>query len=151
VRVQDSTVIDPVTGNERILTGRSEHQGPPSFSFNVVDNNYDFIYDIAFRQDFQDARVAWGWDIADRGERTWFKVNELNLYDEDGIEMNAFIETTRWLGIKIRLAGTNLMHFTETRNRAIYEGRRGLSPVARRELTRTVEGRRLTLTLSGSF
>ena len=151
VRWQDSTVVDPVTGIDRILTGRSEQQGPPTFSFRTVDNNYDYIYDVAFRQDFQDARVAWGWDIADRGERTWFKVNELNLYNEDGIEMNVFIETTRWLGIKIRLAGTNLMHFTETRDRAIYEGRRDLSPVSRRELTETREGRRLTLTLSGSF
>lgn len=150
VRLQDSTVTDPVTGNARILTGRSEHQGPPVFVF-TRDNNNDFIYDLAFRQDFQDARVAWGWDIADRGKRTWFKVNELNVYDEDGIEMNVFVETTRWWGVKIRLAGTNLNHFTETRDRALYEGRRGLSPVSRRELTERVEGRRLTLTVSGSF
>ena len=150
-RWQDSTVTDPVTDIDRILTGRSEHQGPPAFSFNVRDNNYDLIYDIAFRQDFNDARVAWGWDIADRGERTWYKVNELNLYDEDGVEMNVFVETTRWLGIKIRLEGSNLDHFTETRNRALYEARRGLSPVSRRELTETKEGRRLTLTVSGTF
>lgn len=150
-RWQDSTVTDPVTGNARFLTGRSEHQGPPNFSFSVRDNNYDLIYDIAFRQDFQDARVAWGWDIADRGERTWFKVNELNQYDEDGVEMNVFVETTRWWGVKIRLEGSNLNHFTETRNRALYAGRRGLSPVSRRELTERVEGRRLTLTVSGTF
>ena len=150
VRLQDSTVTDPVTGNARKLTGRSEHQGPPIFMF-TRDNNNDFIYDLAFRQDFQDARVAWGWDIADRGERTWFKVNELNLYDEEGIELNVFVETTRWFGVKFRLAGTNLNHFTETRDRALYVGRRGLSPVSRRELTDRVEGRRLTLTVSGSF
>jgi len=151
VRWQDTTVVDPVTGLDRILTGRSEFQGPPNFSYRTVDNNYDYIYDVAFRQDFQGARVAWGWDIADRGERTWFRIDELNLYEEDGIEMNAFIETTRWFGVKIRLEGSNLMHFTETRNRALYEGQRGLSPVSRRELTETVEGRRLILTISGSF
>ena len=149
-RWQDTTVVDPVTGMDRILTGRSEHQGPPNFAF-TSDNNYDFMYDIAFRQDFQDARVAWGWDIADRGERTWFRVNEVNFYDEVGMEVNAFIETTRWFGIKIRLEGSNLSHFTETRDRTLYEGRRGLSPVSRRELTETVEGRRLILTVSGTF
>jgi hypothetical protein len=151
VRWQDSTVVDPVTGLDRILTGRSEHQGPPTFSFNVVDNNFELIFDIAFRQDFEHARVAWGWDIADRGERTWFKVDELNVYDEDGIEMNVFVETTRWLGVKFRLEGSNLNHFTETRDRALYVGRRGLSPVSRRELTEVSEGRRLILTVSGSF
>ncbi|MEX2124456.1 MAG: hypothetical protein WD795_11240 [Woeseia sp.] len=149
-RWQDSTVVDPVTGRNRILTGRSEHQGPPNFAF-TSDNNFDFMYDVAFRQDFEDARVAWGWDIADRGERTWFKVNELNFYDEAGMEANAFIETTRWFGIKIRLEGSNLSHFTETRDRTLYTGRRGLSPVSRRELTETREGRRLILTVSGTF
>ena len=150
-RWQDSTVVDQVTGLDRQLIGRSEHQGPPSFSFNVLDNNYDFIYDIAFRQDFQDARVAWGWDIADRDERTWYKVDEVNHYNEDGMEVNVFVETTRWFGIKIRLAGSNLMHFTETRDRTLYVGRREISPVLRRELTKVQEGRRLTLTVSGSF
>lgn len=150
LRLQDSTVTDPVTGNARLLTGRSEHQGPPIFMY-TRDNNNDYIYDLAFRQDFQDARVAWGWDIADRGERIWYKVNELNLYDEEGIEANVFIETTRWWGLKFRLAATNLDHFVETRNRALYEDGRGLSPVSRRELTERVEGRRLTLTVSGTF
>ena len=150
-RWQDSTVVDQVTGLDRQLTGRSEQQGPPSFSFNVLDNNYDLIYDVAFRQDFQDARVAWGWDIANRDERTWYKVDEVNHYNEDGIEMNVFIETTRWFGIKIRLEGSNLNHFTETRDRTLYTGRRLLSPVLQRELTEVQEGRRLTLTVSGSF
>jgi len=150
-RWMDSTVVDQVTGLDRQLTGRSEHQGPPNFSFNVLDNNYDWIYDVAFRQDFQDARFAWGWDIANRAERTWYKVDELNHYNEDGMEANLFVETTRWFGIKIRLEGSNLMHFTETRDRTLYEGRRQISPVLRRELTDTREGRRLTLTVSGAF
>ncbi len=149
-RWQDTTVVDPVTGSDRILTGRSEHQGPPNFQF-TSDNNYDFMYGVAFRQDFEDSRVAWGWNVADRGKRTWFRVNELNFYDEAGVELNAFVETTRWFGIKIRLEGSNLSHFTETRDRILYVGRRGLSPVSRRELTETVEGRRLILTVSGAF
>ena len=150
-RWQESTVTDPVTGMDRILTGRSEQQGPPTFPFTVLNNNYDFIYDVAFRQDFQNAKLAWGWDVADRTERTWFRVNELNIYDEDGMEMNVFVETTRWFGVKMRLEGSNLLHFTETRDRTLYVGRRDLSPVLRRELTETAEGRRLTLTISGSF
>jgi hypothetical protein len=150
MRLQDSTVTDPVTGSARKLTGRSEHQGPPNFMF-TRDNNNDLIVDLAFRQDFQDAQVAWGWDIADRSERTWFKVNELNVYDEDGVEMNIFVETTRWLGVKIRLEASNLDDFVETRDRTLYTGRRGLSPVLRRELTNRTEGRRLTLTVSGAF
>ena len=151
-RWMDSTVIDQVTGSNRQLTGRSEHQGPPSFSFNVLDNNYDFIYDVAFRQDLQDARFAWGWDIANRDERRWYKVDEVNRYNEDGIEFNVFVETTRWLGgTKFRLEATNIMHFTETRDRTLYTGRRGLSPVLRRESYATREGKRLTLTVSGAF
>lgn len=150
-RWSDSTVTDPVTSVDRVLTGRSEHQGAPNFTFSTRDNNFKYIYNIAFRQDFQQARWAWGWNFADRGERTWFKINELNLYDEEGMELNAFVETTRWFGVKIQLEGSNLMEFVETRDRTVFTGRRGLTPVARRELTDTVEGWRLTLTVSGSF
>lgn len=150
-RWSDSTVTDPLTGVDRVLTGRSEHQGPPSFAFSTVDNNFKYIYDIAFRQDFEAARWAWGWNFGDRSERTWFKINELNLYNEDGMVLNTFVETTRWFGVKIRLEGSNLTEFVETRDRTVFTGRRGLSPVSRRELTETREGWRLTLTVNGSF
>jgi hypothetical protein len=146
-RWQDSNVIDPVTGIDRVLTARGGFAGPPAFKFNSEN---EFAYNIAYRQDFEEARIAWGIDFSDHAERPRFNVNELEIYHE-GELINAFIETTRLFGMKIRFHIRNLLDYNETRNRTVYTGRRGLSPVDFMLLRSRLPGRRLTLTLSGSF
>lgn len=145
LRLQDSTVTDPVTGNNRVLSGQNQPSKPLPFR---DENRYAF--GINFRQDLQAARFAWGWDVRNRSERQLFKVNELDVRDE-GTEFNVFVETTRWLGLKIRLSGNNLLDFEQLRHRTIYVGERELTPVERRELQNRTDGRRIVLTASGSF
>ena len=84
------------------------------------------------------------------GDRPLYKVNELDVYDEN-TALNTFIETTRWLGLKLRLVGENLTHLDQVRDRTVFTGRRGLSPVDFREVETGKEGIRLTVSLSGSF
>jgi len=146
-RLQDSKVTDPVTGNRRVLSAGGGFAGLPTIKFR---NENRYVIDIAFRQDLKEALFAWGWDIAEQANRPLFKVNELDLYNE-GVELNAFIETTRWLGLKIRIEGNNLLNFTEWRDRTIYTGQRDLSPVKNRIIRNRVSGRRLSLVLNGSF
>jgi len=146
-RWQDSSVTDPVTGKKRQLTANCCFRGPPNIR---LTSENDYVYDLAFRQDFQNARMAWGWDIAEQADRPRFKVNELEIYDE-GTEVNVFVETTRWLGIKIRLEGRNLLNYTESRDRILYERERELTPVQSSIYRERDTGRRLNLVLSGSF
>ena len=113
-----------------------------------VENKYAINLD--YRQDFEVARVAWGWTLITRAERPLFKVNELEVYDE-GTEINAFVETTRWFGIKLRLEGNNLLDYSEIRNRTIYAGERDLTSVASQIYRDRMAGRRIKLVLSGSF
>jgi hypothetical protein len=148
-RWQDSSVVDPVTGGRRILSARQTgFGGPPTIGFR--DNGSKYVFDVAFRQDLEQARVAWGVDVAEQGERPRFKVNELDVYNEE-LELNAFIETTRWFGIKIRLEANNILDYTETRERILYENERGLSPVESSILRLRMPGRRIKFVLSGSF
>ncbi|MDH3532927.1 MAG: hypothetical protein OEO82_08350 [Gammaproteobacteria bacterium] len=144
-RWQDSTVTDPVTGADRVLSVTSRSQGPIMFD---VDNEY--AYEIDYRQDLQDQRLAWGFGIAERGEQLQFKVNEFESYDE-GTEFRAFIETTRWFGIKIRIDAENLVDFADTRDRRIFVGERDLTPLESRQFRDRTRGRRLQLSFSGSF
>lgn len=146
-RLQDSKVTDPVTGNNRKLSAFSAFPGPPTIRF-FSDN--DYVVDIAFRQDLEDAKLAWGFDTAFQADRAVFKVNELENFEE-GVEVNAFVETTRWLGIKIRLEGRNLTNYLEVRDRLSFTGRREISPVLRREFRLRKPNRIFTLTFSGSF
>jgi len=144
-RLQDSTVEDPVTGRMRVLSAAGGHKGDVDFR---DENRYGLQLD--FRQDLDTSRVSWGWNLAIRAERPLHKVNELDVYDE-GANVDAFIETTRWLGLKVRLTGVNLLDIVDSRDRTLYGGARELSPVVSREHRRLTNGRRLLLTLSGTF
>ena len=128
-----------------MLSGGSETRRPLPF---YGENNYAFTLD--FRQDLKKARVAWGWDLRSRADRPLFKVNELDVHDE-GEELNVFIETTRWFGLKMRLHGQNLLNMNLLRDRTVFVGQRGLSSVDFRELHDNTDGRRVIFSLSGSF
>jgi len=124
--LQDSVVTDPVTGGNRRLSGQGG--GAPYRTLEVLNNNMSWRYRIDFRQDFEDARIAWGLTYADRGNRPLFKVNELDVHSE-GPAGTFFIETTRWFGVKMRLVWENLFNFKRNRVRTRYAGERDLSPV----------------------
>jgi hypothetical protein len=144
-RWQDSTVTDPVTGEKRKLSFSGVYAGPLLFN---VENKYGL--EIDYRQDLQSRRIAWGWHIGERAGQLLYKVNEVELYNE-GMELNAFIETTRWFGVKTRLTAENLLNFPDTRDRRIYTGERDLSPLETRQYRDRTRGRRVLLSLSGSF
>ena len=150
-RWQHSSVMDLVTGENRVLSGKNTLGTAVAIPFRDDSDEYRYVYDIAYRQDFIATQVAWGWDIADRAERILFKVNELDRIDERGLEFNAFVETTRWGGIKTRIEAENILNLAEGRNRTIYTGERNLSDVARQEIRDRAKGHRLTLLFSGSF
>jgi hypothetical protein len=144
-RLQDSTVTDPVTGMKRVLSGEGGNGGDVRF---LNENRYAF--DIDYRQDFEAARVSWGWGLIERAVRTRYRANELDVFNER-FDLTAFVETTRWFGVNIRLDGENLLNNRLTRDRTVYTGSRSLSPVQRRELRNASIGTRLILTISGTF
>jgi outer membrane receptor protein involved in Fe transport len=146
-RWQDSSVTDPVTGEKRVLSDRSPPGRLMPLVFNI-ENKYAFSVD--FRQDFQTQRVSWGWDIRERGELPRFRANEIDILDED-VEFNAFIETTRWFGLKLRFDAENIFDITSTRDRTRFTGARDLTPVRFREDQIRTRSFRFAFSVSGSF
>jgi hypothetical protein len=144
-RWQDSTVVDPVTGEDRVLSSEGGWRSDMGFR-----NENKYAYDIDFRQDLEDLRVSWGVGIAARAKRPLFKANEYDVFDE-GEDLSAFIETTRWFGLNMRIEGLNLLNTLNTRVRTIYMGERTLSPVQRVELRNGTNGARIYFIVSGSF
>ncbi|NNE38525.1 MAG: TonB-dependent receptor plug domain-containing protein, partial [Gammaproteobacteria bacterium] len=114
LRLQDSTVIDPVTGNRRALSAQGGYRQDVFFE---DENDYAVRFD--FRQDIESQLVSWGFTIAERGDRPEFKADELDLFSES-IDLNAFIETTRWFGLKLTFLGENLTNNDQIRDRFIY-------------------------------
>lgn len=144
-RLQDSSVVDPVTFRDRVLSAKGGHKGDIDFT---NENGHALWLD--FRQDFDVKKISWGWNTAQRAERPLFKVNEYDLYDED-TEVNAFIETTRWFGMKLQLSATNILNYDQNRDRTVYAAERELSPVDYRELRSLTNGTRIAISVSGTF
>lgn len=147
-RWQDSTVVDPVTGDNRVLTATILSDSNASRS--IFDNDNAYVLEMDFRQDFEEQRVAWGWDVTQEAELKVFKVDELDIRDK-GPVIGAFIETTRWLGMKARLEFINITNRKTDRLRTFYTGQRGLSTVSRVQVQDRTDGREIGLSLSGSF
>jgi outer membrane receptor for ferrienterochelin and colicins len=147
-RWQDSTVTDPVTGEARVLSSKQTFVPPGDFSYLRNENKFAFTTD--FRQDFEVSRVSWGWSFNTRTQRPFFRVNEFEALNE-GIDVSTFIETTRWLGIKIRFEVNRAIQVFETRDRTLYTGRRDLSAIDSYAERQRDGGRELVLRLSGTF
>jgi hypothetical protein len=146
-RWQDSSVTDPVTSEKRILSTRTPNQRLLPLGFRD-DNGYAVAID--YRQDFQAARFAWGWEIRERGKRSLYKVNELDVSNED-IDLSFFVETTRWLGLKMGLSIENVLNIVSTRDRTIFTGKRDLTPIDELLIQNRVRGFRFAFLVSGSF
>ena len=137
LRRRGTSVTDPVTGNKR--------------AFSLTNNRYlTYQHNLDFRQDFQHARMAWGWNFSFSADRPFYRVNEYDVNSE-GKNLSTFIESTRWMGIKVRLSLNNILNEADTRRRTFYEGKRDLSPVESYRLESSKDGREVILTLSGSF
>ncbi len=145
VRFQDSNVTDPITGENRTVSIGGGFSGDVLFN---VDT--DYAYTINYRQDLEAAKVSWGWGLAERGKRVLFKADEIDINNEK-FEGTAFIDTTRWFGLKIGLEGMNLLDNPQSRDRTIYTAARGKSPVLLRELRKGDNGRMVFIKVSGSF
>jgi len=144
-RWQDSTVVDPVTGENRVLSIGSISSGPIMFN---IENKYG--YEVEYRQDFPAQNFAWGWRLMERAKQYQFKVNELETYNED-MDIHAYIETSRWYGIKMLLGVENILNFREYRHRTKFTGERDLSALDSIEVRERTRGVRLNFTLSGAF
>ena len=147
-RWQDSSVVDPVTGQDRVLTTTILSDSNNTRSIFENDNAYVVVLD--FRQDFEEERVAWGSDVTFEADLKQFKVNEYDLRKREP-DLNLFVETTRWFGMKVRVEFNNILDMNKERIRTFYTGQRGLSPVLRRQLQDRTDGREVGLSLSGSF
>ncbi len=130
---QDSRVTDPVTGARRELS---------------EDLEYEFTVD--YRQDLEARAIAWGWDASYEADRPLYKVNEFDT-TQRRLAVNAFVETHRWRGLRVRLEGEHLFHTRLLRDRVVYAGLRDLSLVDFRETRKRRRGQRFTLSVSGTF
>lgn len=132
-RWEDSEVTDPVTGATRRFSGQ---QG--------------YAFEVEFRQDLVEIDWAWGIESDYAAREVGFELDELDI-DKRGVDVEAFVETTRYFGFKIQLTVQNLLDRRFLRDRSVFSGSRGSDDLAFREIRDLRRGRSVLLSVSGSF
>ncbi|NEZ04921.1 TonB-dependent receptor [Wenzhouxiangella sp. XN201] len=133
LRWQDSSVEDPVTQRDRPFSGESK-----------------FRINTKLRQDVIVAQAAWGLELFYQDAVTRYELDELDVRD-DGVDLGFFIETTRFMQTKVRLAAQNLLGRSFERDRRVFADSRLDGETAFREVRDFRRGRSLILSLSGNF
>lgn len=87
---RDAAFTDPITGQSRVVTALTT----PEIT-------------IDFRQDLTEARFAWGARYEPASRTTTFFANEA-IIDRRGRRLTAFVETTRFFGVKMQLEVRNI-------------------------------------------
>lgn len=102
---QETDVTDPVTGESRRFSGEK-----------------DWNYNVSFRQDVPEHKIAWGASALGQSDRYDYRVAEQILFDRPGARFDLFAESSGLLpGITVRVSASNIFHPEETRVRTFYQ------------------------------
>lgn len=77
-----------------------------------------------FRQDLTDAKISWGVEYNGKFTDRGFQVDQISQFQGNG-RFEVFVETTRYLGMKMRLEVNNVNTGNFTRTRFLYDPDRG--------------------------
>jgi len=132
-RWEDSKVTDPVTGAARRFSGQR-----------------GYALESEIRQDLAALRIAWGVEAEYEDTTTRFELEEIDI-EESGLDVEPFIESTRWLGVKMRLTVQNLLNRKFERDRRVFEPDRNQETPRFRELRDRRRGRSILFSVGGSF
>lgn len=130
---QTSSVVDPLTGESRRLSGERGWEG-----------------NIAFRQDIAAWNFAWGGDISVFDDYPLFGLDERDRFNS-GADLDAFVETRAVAGLRIRLGVENILRTGTDRKREVFIGPRSDGPFAFVERRDSAGPRQVFVVASGAF
>lgn len=132
---RSSKVIDPITGAER-----------------SINNTLDYDWNIDFRQDIPEWKLAWGGDYTDVGYSEAFRLNETQRREAGAGDLDLFVETTHIEGITLRLNLDNLGDQPNQLERRFFTPNRLPGGVfSSSEYREATFGPSVTFTASGAF
>ncbi|MEM9530570.1 MAG: TonB-dependent receptor [Pseudomonadota bacterium] len=130
---QTSSVTDPLTGEDRRLSGERRWEG-----------------NIAFRQDLTVRKFAWGGDVSFFDDAPQFGLDERDSF-QSGVDLDAFFETRAIGNLRIRLGFENILGTGTERRREVFAGPRSDGIRAFTEERDGESPRRVFLDISGTF
>ena len=130
VGAQESSVIDPVTLQEREISAEQE-----------------FDWTIDFRQDVPTMKFAWGAKINSVGPIPQYRADRFEVTEPKDPNVDLFVETTAFLGgLLVRVTAANMLDVEKETDRQYVI----TAPYAE-EFRSSTMGRNVTLTVAGAF
>jgi hypothetical protein len=99
---------------------QSEVEDPITFAARRFSGDNDWFANIDFRQDLPALGVAWGAGFNKDGLRDVFRVHEQQTFGNIDGFLQVYVETTRFMGVTIRLQVNNANDSTFIRRRAFW-------------------------------
>lgn len=142
----DSEVIDPVTGLPRMMASGG---GNNFFSGNSGGGRRSTS--LSFRKDYPTEGFSWGFGYFNGSASYSYRLTEetANSNNNGGIE--AWVETTRFFGVNMRLQVNNIGNFYSDRYRYRYLGPRDTFPLGVVEWRRQKEDIGINFRVRGNF
>jgi len=131
--LKDSSFADPIIGGE----------------IRPVTNMRPFEMSLDFRQDIVDLKMAWGFGYKNNGTTKYFYSDVMREIQQSGV-FSAFIETTRFFGVKMALKIEELNSDRYDRISIFYEGDRS-GQITGREVSERKRSPVFRLEISNSF
>lgn len=133
VHVQDSHVDDPLTGQDREISGALLRQ-----------------FEAIFRHDVPDTDWAWGWNASSTTQARSVRLTEIGRLTEGPVWASVFVEHKDVAGLTVRFSAGNVLDARSVWDRTVYVNRRD-GPVAFFEDRDRLIGPIFTLSVRGRF
>lgn len=134
VELEKSSLVDPLTGEERSFSGRQFRE----------------LF-LSVRHDIPASDWAYGGQLyhAERGLQ--YRLSEVSVENEGPVFMELFVEHKDVLGMTARLSANNLLNAQVDYSRTVYDGFRDANPVLFTESGQFTFGEILRFSLQGNF
>ena len=113
----DSEVDDPVTGASI-----------------PIANDQPLYWYVEYRQDFPDQKWSWGFDFAKGSTDKLYRIDEASELSRGYGDFDIYVETTKFLGMNIKLGVDSVFDPTFERTRTLYDGSRADNIVLRKDV-----------------
>ncbi|MEZ5938932.1 MAG: hypothetical protein R3C52_12070 [Hyphomonadaceae bacterium] len=133
VMVAESSIEDPVTGEDRRLS-----------------NSQTYRMHINFRQDIPSTDWAWGLNYSEDNRGPSYRITQLNDGDVSPAHVGVYLQNKDVMGMSARLRVDNVLDREDKYTRIVYSGTR-LDPVDSYEQRYRQSGLEVGFSLSGSF
>ncbi|MEO1658689.1 MAG: hypothetical protein AAFR65_13325 [Pseudomonadota bacterium] len=126
-------------------------EDPTTLETRSISREPDWEYNIQFRHDIPSTPYAYGFEFEGVEDVVVYRVDEIAIANIPQPETEFFVEHKDLYGMILRLTVGNLLNVSYEQDRTRWEGRREQTPIDFIEDRERTDGRRFTLTLSGTF